>query len=394
MVKLMRKKTVNKCLFFFAAAFILCTCNDPIFYTIAQEVRPIEPRIKGVATNFAYYDGRMFVASGNTLHAYNKAADPQPDQEPVFWDTETQPGGNIIQIAAAGSYLYALCSTDQNNDGKTVIRRFDKADSSWTEVDCNFPGINKINDIFSAGGILFIMAASSSTNYNNIYYSIFYIDNSLAVNELITDTGEVNGAAYDGTSYYLLTKDKGVYKIDNFSAPPALININVRFAGIISLPDNNNTVFLISRNGEAYTVKDSSIVKIENISMGRMATGALAVWRNPENPSERLLLAGRQDSLSYSYSYGYTYGYLELEFDDNGIKEGQNFVEPGREILTTVEYGQNERFRSTIGKYPVNHIFQVPSDIDSDMILFASTQKNGVWSHRFRSGAYQWNAEQ
>jgi hypothetical protein len=106
-----------------------------------------------------------------------------------------------------------------------------------------------------------------------------------------------------------------------------------------------------------------------------------------------MLLAGRQDSLSYSFTYGYTYGYLELELDTNGIKSGKNFIEPGKESVSTVNLGENERFQSTIGKNPVSYLFQVPPAIDANMILFASTQKNGVWSYRDRDGLYQWNAE-
>jgi hypothetical protein len=404
MVKYMGTKSVKQYLFNFALVFILCTCNDPVFYSISKEVKPKEPLIKGVPTNFAFYDGRMFIASGNTLYTYNKGT----EQNNAYWDKETPPGGNILQIASTGNYLYALCSTDQNNDGKTVIKRFDKESSSWPEISGIANDTSKINNIFAAGGMLFITAAASASNYYNIYYCIFFIDDSQTINELeVTDTeknniGEVNGAAFNGESYFLSTKNDGVYKIDDFSAGAYPIKykdandkeLNINLSGIINLQDNNSTIFLIARNGDAYTVKDS-IVKIENVSMGKMTTGALAIWQKPDDPSERLLLSGRQDSLSYSYTYGYTYGYLELELDTNGIKSGKNFVEPGKELLSTVEPDGNERFQSTIGKHPVNYLFQVPSEIDSDMILFAATQKNGVWSYRDRGkDGFQWNAEE
>jgi len=399
----MRKNFINKSLFFLALTFILCSCNrDPVFFNISEEVKLLDPQIKGVPTNFVIYDGRMYVASGNNLFVYKKGTDQ------MYWDKEAQPGGNILQIAATGSYLYALCSTDQNNNGKTVIKRFDKDNSSWHKTDGIIENLSKVHNIFAAGDKLFITATASTSTSNNISYTILYIDNSGTVNELITtdtdrnDTGELNGAAFDEESYFLSTKDRGVYKIDDMSEGALLIkykdtdgnDVNVNFSGIINLQDEVNTILLIARNGDVYTVKDI-ITKVENVSMegNFRATGALAIWKENDQPScNRLLLAGRQDSLRYSDS-GYTYGYLELELDINGIKSDKNFIEPGREPLSTVRQGENGHYKNTIGKYPVNYLLQVPSYIDSEMILFASTQKNGVWSYRDRNGIFQWNAE-
>jgi hypothetical protein len=397
MVKLMKKNLTKKCLFCFALIFILCVCKqEPIFYAISLEVKPVEPRIKGVSTSFAVYEGCMYVASGNTLYKY------YADQDNAYWNKETQPGGKILQIASTGGYLYALCSDDQNINGKIVIKRF--YNSSWAEIGGDAKDSYKVHNIFAANNMLFIMAAASA-NYS---YTILYIDdNSGNLKELnIIDAdqngaGEINGAAFDGTSYFLSTKNKGIYKIDDISAGASLIKykdaddntVNINFSGIINLQDNNNTILLIARNGDVYTVKDS-ITKIENVSLGYMSTGALAVWKENETSSGRLLLAGRQDSLNYSVSSGYTYGYLELQLDENGIRSGENFVEPGLYILSSVKTGENERFKSTIGKYPVNYIFQTPYEIDSGMTLFASTQKNGVWSYRDRGGIFQWNAEE
>jgi len=248
------------------------------------------------------------------------------------------------------------------------------------------------------------LATVSVSNYN---YTILYIKNNtldvlkIINNDNYNDTGEINGAAFDGESYFLSTKDRGVYRIDDPGEGALLIkykntdgsDVNINFSGIINLQDDVQTIFLIARNGDVYTVKDI-ITKTENVSMGGFrATGALAIWRENDQPSSnRLLLAGRQDSLRYSDS-GYTYGYLEIELDINGIKSGKNFVEPGREPLSTVRQGENGHYKNTIGKYPVNYLMQVPSEIDGEMILFASTQKNGVWSYRDRNGNFQWNAE-
>jgi hypothetical protein len=410
---------IRKIIYFFyiPLIFILCTCNDPVFYAISTEVKPIEPRISGVATNFVVYDGHMYVASGNALfsYKYNKDAGEDPDKQ--YWNKEASPGGNIIQIASTKDYLYALSSTDNNNDGKTILRRFDKDNSSWSQIGGILDTYAKIQNIFAAGGVLFVWAALSTTNYNyNLLYIMNGMDEALNVMDNQDDTGIITGAAFNGKSYFLpftsRKKDKekigGVYKIDDINGGAKIITyknaegneLNVHFNGITSLGGAGNTVLMISRNGEVYFV-DDSIVKIENVFMGRMSTGALAVYEMPPEQSDglsnnpkRLLLAGRQDSLYFSSSSGYSYGYMELELDAAGIKSGANFTEPGRNPAssTLTDY---ERYQSSLGKYPVNYLFQAPPDIDSKMILFASTQKSGVWSCRDRDRNYgkYWNAE-
>jgi len=276
MVKFMRKHNII-ILFLFALVILLCACNDPVFFAISQEVKPVDPLIKGNPTNFVVYNGHVYVASGNTIHVYNG----QTDTDKPYWSKETRPGGNILQITSTDNYLYALCTTDRNNDGKTVIKRL-SSDSSWSVMSGVADSYEKIHNIYKAGDILFLYATASSTNYS-IFYTILYIDASDTLNvltiqdpELQNDTGEIIGAAFNGSSYFLATKNKGVYKIDNINSGAYLIESKINFTGIINLEDVNNTIFLIARNGDAYTVYDS-IVRIENVSMGKMSTGALAI---------------------------------------------------------------------------------------------------------------------
>ena len=82
---------------------------------------------------------------------------------------------------------------------------------------------------------------------------------------------------------------------------------------------------------------------------------------------------------------------MELEFEALSGTIIGNYTEPGINALSTVNTGDNEHYKSSIGKYPVNHIFQA-----NDGILFASTQKNGVFSYRQRgrNNDWQWNAEE
>jgi hypothetical protein len=394
--------------FYIFVIFILCTCNDPVFFAISQEIKPIDPRISGVPTNFVIFDERMYIASGNAVFSYKyKISDDDPNDQ--YWKIETSPGGSVLQIASTGDNLYALCATDQSNDGRTIVKRLDKDNSTWLPIGGILNDYAKIQNIFAAGGVLFVWAALSTANYD---YNVLCIKNGADAFNLMgsmDDTGIITGAAYNGTSYFLpftakkIDKNKisGVYKIDDINAGAKIIlyknkdgnEVNIHFNGIINLEDGAETILLISRSGEIYFVNDS-IEKKDNVFMGRLSTGALAIWHE-KSSGKKLLLAGRQDSLNYSSSYGYSYGYMELELDTVGIKTGVNFSEPGRTSLSVSTLTDYERYKSSLGKYPINYLFQAPSEIDINMTLFAATQINGVWSCRDRdnNNNQYWNAE-
>jgi len=167
------------------------------------------------------------------------------------------------------------------------------------------------------------------------------------------------------------------------------------FIGIINLENSKKTLVSITRDCKLYTINAASASETASFDDGRLATGALAVYRDKTTNKPILLLAGRQDSLKYTTDSGYTYGYLEIEISDTGVK-GSKFSEPGINNISSVfkdKDGGNAQYKSSIGKYPVNYIFHVPRGTDTNMPLFASTQKNGVWSYRYVDGKWQWNAE-
>jgi len=375
----MRKKICN-CLFTFTVVFTIAACNDPIFFTIYQEVKPIDPRIMGAPSNFVIYKNAMYVASSDTIHRYDGS-----------WGTISPPGGRILKIASTDKYLYALCYNDHSSGMDFVIKRFDG--NIWETLGGDTDSHNSIQYIFAAGGVLFIGAETDNV------YSVLYIDENdtnktikkmtlLGLPEDRNAKNEISGASIIGTDYYISTIGDGIFKTSNPASGATLISdtLDIKFISMINL--NSTTIALITRDGHIYT--SPAFSRVGEISLGnRFATGALAVWENKDDPSQKLLLAGRQDKLEYTVDSGYTYGYMELELNSDGtIKSDSNFMEPGKRPVTTIVDG-NERYISTIGKYPVNHIFQA-----TDGILFASTQKNGVWSYRDRSGGYQWNAEE
>jgi hypothetical protein len=378
MVKYMKKQFLYK-IFFVTAILTFGACNDPIFYTISLEEKILEPRIKGSPTNFVVFNGYMYVASGTELYKYEGT---NPDTGRGIWDNSTISGVNsIFALAVTTDKLYALCA---GSSGKGVLKVSDDG-NIWSDAK----GIENniiINTIYAADKQLFI-GAGKIGSYNILLYG------GDSTRELKgPDNKMLNGAAYHDGFYYLSTNDLitedggGIYFIADGDLPSGKAELvagssNIPFVGIVNTYLGPNPVKAITRKGTVYTVTPVSISSTGTSMGNRLATGALAVWEG------RLLLAGRQDMLGTSISSSYTNGYLELTINTGGETTG-DFAEPGADDPSTVNKGDNGRYRSTIGKYPVNHIFQA-----EDGTLFVSTQKNGVWSYRSRNGDWNWNAE-
>jgi hypothetical protein len=427
MVRLMKK--LNFILLAAAAIFIFTACNDPIFYTISREVKPIPPRIDGTPANIVFHNldpdtNAIYTATGSKLYSYVKETGKS-----ARWRYETFTNNYIVQIASTGDYLYTMCIQKENLNAGRSIRRFDGND--WERM--NNPS-QTLQYIFAANDVLFIGTSNSSASSFSISYLLNGSNTPLPLRtkdpetmEDVNVTGEISGAAWHGANYYISTKRHGIFTTTDFSPdstiklPLVSISINEadeevikelestpNYVGMINLDGKN--IVAIARSGELYhvNVDENYIRRIgSSFSNNRRATGVLAVYTgriqtsDPEKPFiYRLLLAGRQDTIYYTTETGYTYGYLEIELDETkpyGIADSASFREPGISSLSTVS--DNERFRSTIGKNPVNSILQPPFEIyREDRLIFASTQKSGLWSYRHRgggsSGGWQWNAEQ
>jgi hypothetical protein len=119
---------------------------------------------------------------------------------------------------------------------------------------------------------------------------------------------------------------------------------------------------------------------------GGYATGAFTLWEDPLNSETKLLVAGRQGTL---FSTSYNNGYIEFNLKSDGSFDKEN---PSRGMLTV---NNSDRYSTSLEKQPINHLFQVPKEVDIRRIFFASTQTGGLWSYRDRSsnGGWQWNAE-
>jgi hypothetical protein len=311
----------------------------------------------------------MYVASGSSIYEYNG------NEGISTWDQVTITGnnGNIFQLASTSSHIYALC----DEAGKRSVK---SAENFKTFGESILPDHN-VQSIYAQENQLFVGAGEIGSFY------VLYHDTENNNFPKLIDTGNsmINGIAYDGTNYYLSAKDLTtlnggcIYVINLDGGGASAIGNDIPFMGMISL---DTAVFAIDRNGNLYSVPD--LTKVASFG-SKLATGTLAVWRNNNEP--RLLIAGRQDEMKNAVNY--EYGYLELEINSLEIR-GTTFNEPGPENSNSISSINNsELYKSTIGKHPVNHIFQA-----NDGTLFASTQKNGLWSYRKRDGVDQWNAEQ
>jgi hypothetical protein len=364
------KKQILKKIFLTLVILTLGSCSDPIFYSISQEEKPLEPLIKGSPTNFVNFQSNIYVGSGRILYRYNGQYPNDPARGD--WTTFT-PGGNIRQLAATNNTMYALCE-----DSVKYILKKSGNGSSWSNA--SVPNEISIQSIHAAYNTLFIGTGDSIYKYDGT--SLTPLTGADTANK------RLNGAAYDGSDYYLSVSGGGIYKSDLTLGGANLIgnSNNVLFMGIINLDETNtsNKIVAISRDGELYDVKDSSVEK-KNYTLGNknFATGALAIWTNPNNYSEKLLVAGRQ---SMEYTVNYLQGYLEFKLD-SGNNIISNFSEPGKNSPSSVNnYGT---YQSLMEKNPVHSLFQA-----NDGTLFASTATNGVWSYRLRNDKWQWNAEQ
>ena len=168
--------------------------------------------------------------------------------------------------------------------------------------------------------------------------------------------------------------------------------------GMIKL--ENDMIIAVERNGGSlYEVKKDEFSQMyynngNPVTTGRYAMGSLALWEDFEHSNTKILVAGIQGGLYSTSTSSYTNGYVEFDLNSDGsfntASERRN-----SNNLYTVD-GNTDRYTTSLGKHPINHLLQTPKKIHPRMIFFASTQTAGLWSYRDRpdNGGPQWNAEE
>jgi len=399
--------------------------QDNIFFTIATETAPNEkPRIEGTPTNMVvFYRGTVPImyAAGERLHWYTKAAGS------IFpgWDSPEyfipQPLGKITSLAATENRLYALCRISNT---QYLVQYIESNGIQWIPIlseAANYPFIHSIyadpesRQLFAGASIL----SSIPT------YAILYLNNDTntlkVLKERYSDPDRAFPALLSGAVcrdeggediYYLSTRifrpiDKGgIFRISDSDLYTDISKLEqlggsetFNFMSMIKLKDTGNTIIAAERNrGTLFEISKNTKSFLPlvypngmQIIMDNYATRALALW---ENPGRKLLVAGIQGGLYSTTSSSHTYGYVEFELDpiDGSFNTNAPLHVPGS--LWSVD--DQDRYRASIGKLPINHLFQAPPEVDSEMTFFASTHTKGLWSYRNRpdNGGWQWNAEE
>jgi hypothetical protein len=382
------------------AVLLLGTCDQaPIFDMISREVKPREPRIKGVPTKMVVFnrvssgtEWGMYVAD-SSLHRYAKNAGGTADWDEG--DIPQPPGDDIFDLAATDACLYALVNVDSPK-----LYRFDR--TNWTEV-----GFASGNDGYSRFQVIYGECDSKGKPVSgNLYvgarnssgaYAVFSTGSTGSLTRLGSATGLLTGAAYDGSSnHYISTEGGGVYQVSGSSATVVSNTSGLSVTGMIQINDSSPVkIIALCGNGDLYTVSGLGATKVGNA--GITLTGGAAVWTDGAATPTTLLLLAVRSSASVSNS---TYGYREIVLSSGALPANPSVKEPGTAPSTVDD---NKRYRDTIEPKPVNAILQAPDEIDASRVLFASVQgrgtardntDGGLWSYRPRSGVNQWNAEE
>ena len=441
---------------FFWIIFILFAFNsckqEAIFYIISKENKPVKPRIQGSPSNMVVFEREyngvtvpiLYVASGR-LHRYAKA---EAGSGSPKWDLKEYKiaslSWKIVSLAVSGDYLYALCFPEDGVNSRLYrIGKEYKDNETWERIYLEESRKNlHIQSIYSDPESHWLFAGSSE-NYN---HSILYLNSneSQPTLKILKDGTELlSGAVFrSAEDLFYLSTQSGMFQIsgadlanditgnltqledkspDPVDTTKALTKKekNRFFMGMIKLEDPASTIIAVDRDGGyLYQVNNGEFArmrytKIENgslepidtwIQTGRYSTGALALWIDPDpasNPRRKMLLAGIQGSLYNTTSQSYSHGYVEFELinatnaDLNAADGSFDTVSQRHDSSNMFSVKDYDSYSTSLGKHPINHIFQVPEEINSDLILFASTQTGGLWSYKDRpkSGGIQWNAE-
>jgi hypothetical protein len=404
----MQKMAVSVLTLLMAPVFF--SCNDPVFYTISQEIRATEARIKGTPTNIVVLNDYIYVAS-NALFRYRENANAL-----YRWDVAPSPAGKKINhLAATKKYLYVLCSS--GSEEMTSLYRVDPvppfADWSWEEVKAGellqSPVYPYLFSIYADANSERLFAGAWNGNGESsspVNYAIFQVDDGGdSLVPLKKGTGALSGAVWDGGNYFLST-GYGIYVVNE---PPTTVEMvpessGANFPGIIQLKPGGQTV-AVDRNGYIYTVtagraSHATMVSGTTVAWARtgyMATGALATYKrntfSDADPPELLLVGIQGDSGSSNY------GYREINLEAGNLPASVLPYLPGLYAsarVSSVIDGNSSRYETTLGHRPVYYLRQAPKSVDSDMTLFAATATDGLFSYRYRSDdkAFLWNAEE
>jgi hypothetical protein len=327
-------------------------------------------------------------------------------------------------LAAAGDTLFALTGNGKDLNSAKLYRQ--DPDGSWPKAPVLYPPgytgteYPYLQSLYGAGDTVFLGGYRTRTDSQGrkmMSYGILsveyrdgdpqgYFRQVFSFSDNVP--GQLSGAYYEADSNtFYLASGAGLYALkEEAGADPViemrqagnfmrLLPIEIEgtksLLGIIRVSGGNDHIWYGSFSGGALSVRFDGAVSAH-------FTSAAGVWENPDAAAGGyLLLLGRGRNPS-QVTTSYTYGYYEVTIENGLVNTSFDRHVPGSKSSadtrpTTVD--SNAQYASSLGTRGINSIFQAPRDIDPDMPIFASTQKDGLWSLRYEAskGRREWNVE-
>jgi hypothetical protein len=367
---------------------LLAACDqEPLFWDIAHEIPPIEamidPAYNIVANNSDPAKPVLYVASEDVWTWDTNDWDTDV-RKPAWKKMSPQPGGKIRMAAVTGTTLFSL-------DWNGTIKKFDGTNWSGVTVPAG-----KAERIYGAGNYVFAGCLTGTPGTKD-GYSIFAIDasGSVAPAPIKSGTGLLSGAAQSG-AYYLGTIGKGILQTNGTSEAASVTVYEIKDGNTNPIETPAIIIGLINHDGTIVAITSARQLLYENTggftllaSYSAYFSGAMASWKN-EN-GDRLLLLGL-----FRSSGNFRYGYREIIWEkEKDITFNKSLSIPGEDILSSVK--QDYQYTSGISNHVVVGLYALPYNFSADEkdrpIVYACTQKFGLWAYRTRRGAAQWNGE-
>ncbi|MDR3131110.1 MAG: hypothetical protein LBU18_06140 [Treponema sp.] len=377
----------------FGSMFFLSCAQDSVFYTIQYDkVLNKNAVVPGSPGKIIELGDALYVGS-NAVYEYK-----QITGEASRWQKmPEQPGGKRIMDLAAtddgpdNKYLYALVDRGVDlSDARLYRKKVSDSEVPWEEVAK--PGGN-IQGLWGAGDALFAVVWDG----NSVLYVMGPGETSFG--QVVGVSGMLRAAAKFAGRYYAAIEGTGLLAAetaDGLGTPAVSYggDTPTDFVGLVEIGDN---LIAVSSSGLIWRIDSNSLV-IESKKFDVSFNGAVAKWKNPDpNPNDDkilyypyLLLLGRAVS-GGSSSAAYEYGYRELPITFSGEKLFDvDLQSPGNTGAgAPSSASNNDSYYSTLGTHPVTSLYQAPWD----GVLFASSQKNGLWSCRKGNDPKEWNIE-
>lgn len=344
--------------FLFFPLFVTCN-QDPIFFLVSKEVEPKEPTINGSPSKIARgSDGvSLYVANGK-LWYFNGSG----------WSNISSPS-SVYDVAFAGSELYVL-QVEENSS--TVYKHKDSSAVG------NPTGYDRIQSIFGSSSGLFAAARKSGTEE----YAILQLGGSS------WDAKKTGNAAFElrGVAGSLFaTATAGIFS-GLTSVRPLEGTENIAVIALFTDSKIGSSVIAVTSSHGLLDINGSTVTRHNK---GVSLSGAICVWEKT-GAANPLLLVGINGGVN-------NYGYRELRIISGKVNFG-DFYEPG-DLSPDSSVFDKDKYKSQLEKYVIRSIAQprgVNASGSSKMpVVFASTQKNGLWSYRADGDNAEgvWNAE-